>query len=166
MTFENLKFLFLFELNTPHGSRVTEVYLFLENRNMHFWYWDVPHNVKLYRDIERSSNFCKNFFKLLFCCPTANFGSLSRGQPHSPDVSQCVLNFWPEGHWEPRNEVGSLNLAERLAEFELGTFRFLLPHLLPTTLSLFAPLISFYTPWKHQKTRLSTKTKYNFRFYK
>ena len=38
------------------------------------------------------------FFKLLFGCPTANFGPLSRGQPHSPDVNHCVLHFRPEGH--------------------------------------------------------------------
>ena len=42
------------------------------------------------------------FFKLLFGCPTANFGPLSRGQPHSPDVNHCVLHIRPEGHREPR----------------------------------------------------------------
>ena len=35
----------------------------------------------------------------------ANFGPLSRGQPHSPDVNHCVLHFRPEGHREPRCEV-------------------------------------------------------------
>ena len=34
--------------------------------------------------------------------PTANFGPLSRGQPHSPDVNHCVLHIQPEGHREPR----------------------------------------------------------------
>ena len=29
-----------------------------------------------------------------------------------------------EGHLEPQNEVGSLNLAEHLIRFELGTFQF------------------------------------------
>ena len=37
----------------------------------------------------------------------------------------------PEGHREPRNEVGSLSPAERLADFEPGTFRFLLQYLNP-----------------------------------
>ena len=37
----------------------------------------------------------------------------------------------PEGHREPRNEVGSLSPAERLADFEPGTFRFLLQCLNP-----------------------------------
>ena len=55
----------------------------------------------------------------------ANFGPLSRRQPHSPDVNHCVLHIQPEGHREPCNEVGSLSLAERLVWFEPGTFRFL-----------------------------------------
>ena len=62
----------------------------------------------------------------------ANFGPLSRGQPHSPDVNHCVfLHFRPEGHREPRNEVGSLSLAEHLVGFEPGTFQFLLQRLNP-----------------------------------
>ena len=33
----------------------------------------------------------------------ANFGPLSRGQPHSPNVNHCIfLHFRPEGHREPR----------------------------------------------------------------
>ena len=76
------------------------------------------------------------FFQLLFGCPTANFGPLSRGQPHSPDVNHCVLHFRPEGHWEPRSEVGSVSLAERLVGFEPGTFRFLLQHVNPLGHSL------------------------------
>ena len=67
--------------------------------------------------------------KLLFGCPTANSGPLLRGQSHSPDVNHCVLDFRLEGHQEPRNEVGSLSLAERLVGFEPGTFRFLLQRL-------------------------------------
>ena len=33
-----------------------------------------------------------------------------------------VLHIQPEGHWEPRNEVGSLSVADCLVGFELGTF--------------------------------------------
>ena len=40
-------------------------------------------------------------------------------------------HFRPEGHREPRNEVGSLGPAERLVEIEQGTFRFLLQRLNP-----------------------------------
>ena len=46
----------------------------------------------------------------------ADFGLLSRGQPHSPDVNHCVIHFRPEGHGKPRNQVGSLSLAERLVD--------------------------------------------------
>ena len=34
--------------------------------------------------------FC---FQLLFGCPTTNFGPLSRGQPHHPNVNHCVLTI-------------------------------------------------------------------------
>ena len=71
------------------------------------------------------------FFKLLLGCPTANFGPLSRGQPHSPDVNHCVFHFRSEGHQEPRSEVGFLSPAEHLVRFEPGTFRFLLQRLNP-----------------------------------
>ena len=66
------------------------------------------------------------FFKLLFGCPTAKFGSLSRRQPHSLDANHCVLHFWPKGHQESRNVVGSLSLAECLEGFEPGNLQFLL----------------------------------------
>ena len=62
------------------------------------------------------------FLKLLFGCPTANFGPLSRGQPHPPNVNLNVLHNQPEGHQEPCNEVGSLNPAKCLVGFEPGTF--------------------------------------------
>ena len=45
----------------------------------------------------------------------ANFGPLSRGQPHPPIVNHSVLHIRLEGHWESRSEVGPLNPAERLA---------------------------------------------------
>ena len=70
----------------------------------------------------------------------ANFGPLSRGQPHSPDVNHCVLHFRPEGHREPRNEVGSLSPAKRLLGFEPGTFQFLVQCLDPLDHSPQRPL--------------------------
>ena len=43
-------------------------------------------------------------FYLLFGCLKTNFGSLSRGQPHSPDVNHCVfIIFLFKGLWEPHN---------------------------------------------------------------
>ena len=78
----------------------------------------------------------------------ANFGPLSRGQPHSPDVNHCVLHFRPEGHREPRSEVGSLSPAERLLGFEPGNFRFLQQRLNPLGHS---PQTPVQTPeWKYK----------------
>ena len=41
--------------------------------------------------LSHSSFLC---VQLLFCCPTTNFGPLSRGQPHSLDVNHCVSNVF------------------------------------------------------------------------
>ena len=43
----------------------------------------------------------------------------------------AFVHVRPEGHQDPRNEVGSLSPAERLAGFEPGTFRFWLQRLNP-----------------------------------
>ena len=48
----------------------------------------------------------------------------------------AFVHIRPEGHREPRNEVGSLSPAERLAGFEPGTFRFLFHRLNPLGHSL------------------------------
>ena len=73
-----------------------------------------------------TNSYSVSFFKLLFECPTANFGSLFRVQPHSPNVNHWVLHFWPEGHRESCYELGSLSLAECLVGLELVSFQFLL----------------------------------------
>ena len=39
---------------------------------------------------------------------------VSRGQPHYPDVNRYIFHFRPEGHWEPRSQVGFLSPAECL----------------------------------------------------
>ena len=36
-------------------------------------------------------------FEILFGCPMADFGPLSREQSHSPDANNCVLTVSPEG---------------------------------------------------------------------
>ena len=43
----------------------------------------------------------------------------------------AFLHIRPEGHREPRNEVGSLSPAEHLVGFEWGTFRYFLQCLNP-----------------------------------
>ena len=63
-----------------------------------------------------------DFFNLLFGCPMANFGPLSRGQPHAPDVNHCITQFQLEDHQEPCNEVGFLSPTKCLVGFDLGTF--------------------------------------------
>ena len=42
----------------------------------------------------------------------ANLGLLLRGQPQPPDFNYYIIQFRPEGHQQPHNEVGSLRLAE------------------------------------------------------
>ena len=64
------------------------------------------------------------FFQLLFGCPTASFGPLLRGQPHSLNCNDCVIQFQPESHQEPRNYVESLSPAKCLKGFKLGNFQF------------------------------------------
>ena len=45
-------------------------------------------------------------FYLLFGHPTTNFGSLSRGEPHSPSVNHCVsIILCLRGHWQPHSNV-------------------------------------------------------------
>ena len=55
--------------------------------------------------------------------PKANFEPLSKRDSlvHTMLIT-AFLRFRPEGHREPRNEVGSLSLTEHLAGFESGTF--------------------------------------------
>ena len=46
-------------------------------------------------------------------------------------ITAFFVHIRPEGHREPRNEVGSLSPAERLVGFEPGTFRFIVQRLNP-----------------------------------
>ena len=54
-----------------------------------------------------------------------NFGALLMGQPHSPDLNHFVIQFRPEGHQEPHNEVGSQSPTKYLMRFDSGAFQFL-----------------------------------------
>ena len=77
--------------------------------------FDIPHKHEWYH---------KLFYKLLFGCPTANFGPWSKGQLQTPKLMAAFLQFWPEGHWEPRNSVRSLSATKSLMGYEPGTIRF------------------------------------------
>ena len=69
---------------------------------------------------KKQSLLFEDFFYLLFGCPTANFGSLSRGILTNPMLITAFYLFRPEGHREHHNEVGSQNPAEHLVRFEPG----------------------------------------------
>ena len=57
-------------------------------------------------------------FQLLFGCSTVSLGHYRGGSLTKPMLIIVCLPIRPEGHREPRNEVGSLSLAERLVGFE------------------------------------------------
>ena len=76
--------------------------------------------------------------------------------------SEKKRNFWrssPRHHWgaysfqTPQLHFSSTSL--RLTDSVVGYHRLnTIPLLAPGLLTYFMPLISFYTPWKHQKTRV------------
>ena len=55
----------------------------------------------------------------------ANFEPLLRGQCYSSNVNHCVHSSFDQRSLGPRNEVRSVNLAERLVGSEAGTFLFI-----------------------------------------
>ena len=78
--------------------------------------------------------FC-SFFQFFFYCyladPLPTLGHSQGNSLTNPMLITAFVQVQTEGHQKPRNEVGSLNLAECLAGFEPGTFRFWLQHLNP-----------------------------------
>ena len=75
------------------------------------------------RFIENFLNFAGNFFYLLFGCSWAKSESFLRGQSLQPMLI-TVISFWPEGHQEHCEKVGSLSLAEHLVRLKQRTFLF------------------------------------------
>lgn len=61
---------------------------------------------------------------MLSACPTATLGHSQGDSITNPVLITAFELFQPEGHWEPRNQVGSLSWAEHLVGFELETFQF------------------------------------------
>ena len=68
------------------------------------------------------------FFNFFFYCylavPLPTLGHSQGNSLTNPMLITAFVQVQTEGHQKPRNEVGSLNLAECLAGFEPGTFRF------------------------------------------
>ena len=65
-----------------------------------------------------------NFFKYYLAAPGPTLGHSRGNSLTNPTLITAFVQFQPEAHREPRNEVGLLNPDERLVEFEPGTFRF------------------------------------------
>ena len=65
------------------------------------------------------------FFNCYLAVPRPTLGHYW-GTASLTQCNHCVLHFWPEGHREPRNKVGSLSPAKCLMGFEPGTLRFFL----------------------------------------
>ena len=78
--------------------------------------------------------FLKKFYNCYLAVPRPTFGHSQGDSLTNPVLITAFVPIWPEGHREPRNEVGSLSPAERLAGFEPGTFRFLLQRLNPLSI--------------------------------
>ena len=79
-------------------------------------------------------NIMEFFFFFFNCYLTVPWPTLGRSQMDSltnPMLITVFVHIRPDSHRVPRNEVGSLSPAERLADFEPGTFRFLLQRLDP-----------------------------------
>ena len=77
-------------------------------------------------------------FFFIYCylaVPQPTLGHYQGDSLTNPMLITAFVHPRPKGYREPRNEVGSLSPAERLAVFEPGTFRFLLQRLNPLALS-------------------------------
>ena len=64
------------------------------------------------------------FFNCYLAAPWPTSGHYLGDSLTHPMLITAFLHIRPEGHREPHSEVGSLSLAEHLAGFEPGTFRF------------------------------------------
>ena len=64
------------------------------------------------------------FFNCYLAAPRPTSGHYRGDSLTHPMLVTAFLHIRPDGHREPRSEVGSLSPAERLVGFEPGTFRF------------------------------------------
>ena len=71
------------------------------------------------------------FFNFYLAVPRPTLGHYREDSLTHPMLITAFLHFRPEGHLEPRSEVGSLSPAERLVGFEPGALRFSLQRLNP-----------------------------------
>ena len=75
------------------------------------------------------SYVCNSFFNFFLAAPRPTLGHCRGDSLTHPMLITAFYLVQPVGHREPRGKVGALSPAERLAAFELGTFRFQMQHL-------------------------------------
>ena len=80
----------------------------------------------LYRFLFISLKIQDIFFNCYLAVPQPTLDHSQGDSLTNPMLITAFVHIRPEGHREPRNEVGSLSPAKRLAGFEPGTFRFLI----------------------------------------
>ena len=93
-------------------------FIMIMNLNMNF----ISH--VFLEKLQRYTNF---FFFIFNCCLAVPRPTLTHSRGDSltnPMLITAFVQVRPQGHWEPRNEVGFLSPVERQAGFELGNFRF------------------------------------------
>ena len=78
------------------------------------------------------------FFNCYLAAPRPNLSHYRGGSLTHPMLITFLLHIRPEGHREPRSEIGSLGPAKRLVGFEPGTFRFWSQRLSPLDHSPYA----------------------------
>ena len=71
------------------------------------------------------------FLNCYLAVPRPTLGHSQVDSFTKPMLINAFVHIRPEGHWQPRNEVGYVSPVECLAGFEAGTFRFLLQSLNP-----------------------------------
>ena len=76
------------------------------------------------KNTERKFKVSPNLFISYLATPRLTLAHWQRGSLTHPLLITMLFQVWPEGHREPRNEIGSRRLAERIAEFEPRTFWF------------------------------------------
>ena len=64
------------------------------------------------------------FFSCYLAAQRPTLGHSQEDSLTKPMLITAFVHVRPEVHRETRSEVGSLSLAERLASFKLGIFRF------------------------------------------
>ena len=90
-------------------------------------------NALLYLNFEFRDTFSSgnSFFNCYLATPRPTLGYYRGGSLIHPMLVTAFLQFRPNGHRKPRNEVVSLSTAKGLVDFEQGTFRLCVQRLNP-----------------------------------